>query len=584
MGTLFTDGWKKYPELRKLNFAVITSNLTVNGTNSNIIKKRAISNPIMGTDATLTGPEQTDLTNIGDQINEIETEIKNYVTTSNLSPSNTEYTIYSDIVYTNTSSNFPWTNLVLTFDAQQNPNAIFVLQVKIHSSFNEFILVNGAKKENIFILNTNTDTTYTNCSFFGNLFFEVGSSFTNCTLHGGLFVNSHNVSITDFTITTEPSTSLLDYSYLKDLNILFNSISLQSAGSPLEFSTNTYSVSQPVTTGTDCTFIGVEALEQFEVYTADQESLEDYLINEIYNVCTGTEIIDNTTPLTILPTNTGLYYYSPSKSVPTLTFDGQGNENATFLIYFETNPSFSSHLMSFTNGAKSYNVFFYSTLFFYPGSHVEYEINIVCPKIQTATNFYNTNNMFRFYARGIDWNITSNNKGSILSDVPCFRKGTFIDTPFGKKKIECLNINDSVYTTGEIVNNKIFQYEQHMAQPIRFVGKKTIIVSENSAPVKIPKDLFGKGVPLEDLYVSKNHGIIFDDKLLPAHEMMAMFGLSQCFDEKIVEYYHIELDKHSTIIANGSLCESFLNCDNKVALEEKKRIPICKKNQLNLCN
>jgi hypothetical protein len=39
-----------------------------------------------------------------------------------------------------------------------------------------------------------------------------------------------------------------------------------------------------------------------------------------------------------------------------------------------------------------------------------------------------------------------------------------------------------------------------------------------------------------------------------------------------VEYYHLECENHSTIIANGVLSESYLNMDNRSVFENSLKI------------
>jgi hypothetical protein len=153
---------------------------------------------------------------------------------------------------------------------------------------------------------------------------------------------------------------------------------------------------------------------------------------------------------------------------------------------------------------------------------------------------------------------------------PCFRSGTLVATPFGKKKVECLQKGDLVYATGKIQDNKVHSYDCLLAVPIRYLGFRTATINEKSAPVRIPKDCFGEGAPDEDLYVSRNHGIIVDGILVPAYKLIESHGLEQCYKERTVTYYHIELDAHSGVLANNLPAESFLDDGNRKCLQEKR--------------
>jgi hypothetical protein len=97
------------------------------------------------------------------------------------------------------------------------------------------------------------------------------------------------------------------------------------------------------------------------------------------------------------------------------------------------------------------------------------------------------------------------------------------------------------------------------------------LVNKGTAPVKIPQDFFKKGSPSLDMYVSRNHGIIVDETLVPAYKLMEAYGLEQCYEENTVEYYHIQLDDHYGILAENVHCESFLDCNNKKTLTEVVR-------------
>ena len=47
----------------------------------------------------------------------------------------------------------------------------------------------------------------------------------------------------------------------------------------------------------------------------------------------------------------------------------------------------------------------------------------------------------------------------------------------------------------------------------------------------------------------------------------------QDYNQKSVEYYHLELEAHSSVVANGILAETFLDCSNSRNVF-KKNTPI----------
>jgi hypothetical protein len=77
--------------------------------------------------------------------------------------------------------------------------------------------------------------------------------------------------------------------------------------------------------------------------------------------------------------------------------------------------------------------------------------------------------------------------------------------------------------------------------------------------VRIPQHFFKEGTPHDDLYISRNHGIILDGTLIPAYKLIETHGLKQCFKDRFVTYYHIELKNHGAVLANGLQAESYLD-------------------------
>jgi hypothetical protein len=140
---------------------------------------------------------------------------------------------------------------------------------------------------------------------------------------------------------------------------------------------------------------------------------------------------------------------------------------------------------------------------------------------------------------------------------PCFLQGTKIKTPNGEISIEELRIGDRILTVkGE-------------AKQIKFIGRRREVWRESSqprtgeGPVKISRfAIDGKG-PHSDLYVSPWHAIYIDGVLIPARYLVN--GISIVADAKpealSLTYFHIELDTHEAILAEGLAVESFRRND-----------------------
>jgi len=141
----------------------------------------------------------------------------------------------------------------------------------------------------------------------------------------------------------------------------------------------------------------------------------------------------------------------------------------------------------------------------------------------------------------------------------CFLSGTRIKTPEGEINIEELRIGDHVLTaSGE-------------AKPIKFIGRRWLLRErpgpwkKGEGPVKISRFAIDGKAPHSDLYISPEHAIYIDDILIPARNLVN--GVTIVADAKpealSLTYFHIELDTHEAILAEGLAVESF-RLDNQL--------------------
>jgi hypothetical protein len=141
----------------------------------------------------------------------------------------------------------------------------------------------------------------------------------------------------------------------------------------------------------------------------------------------------------------------------------------------------------------------------------------------------------------------------------CFLAGTRIKTTKGDVRIEELRIGDGVSTvSGE-------------AKRIKFIGVRELSREPSQAwtgPVKISRFAIDGKVPHSDLYVSPWHAIYLDSILIPVKYLVN--GVTIVADAKpealSLTYFHIELDTHEAILAEGLAVESFLR-DNPYAFD-----------------
>lgn len=166
--------------------------------------------------------------------------------------------------------------------------------------------------------------------------------------------------------------------------------------------------------------------------------------------------------------------------------------------------------------------------------------------------------------------ITKANKDT--SVLVCFLRGTLIDTPQGQKPIETLRIGDQIST-----------YDGNIL-PLRWVGHRHVTAAElllhpELRPIVLPQDMFGDGLPARRLKLSPSHRLAiggwqaemlfgFDTALIRANYLLGE-GAARVNPNRGIDYYHLLLDDHTLVLANGLACESFqLGARGELALEQ----------------
>ncbi len=160
-----------------------------------------------------------------------------------------------------------------------------------------------------------------------------------------------------------------------------------------------------------------------------------------------------------------------------------------------------------------------------------------------------------------------------MAAVPvCFLKGTRIWTPDGESGVEDLRINDLVVTSsGE-------------AKPIQWVWKRRLERlsgqewAEEIAPIRVARSALGPNTPHRDLFLSRYHCLYIDGVLIPAVDLIngSTIARVDAIHLREIEYFHIKLERHSVIYAEGAACETLravtaVNSDS-VEFEEYRRL------------
>jgi hypothetical protein len=155
-----------------------------------------------------------------------------------------------------------------------------------------------------------------------------------------------------------------------------------------------------------------------------------------------------------------------------------------------------------------------------------------------------------------DFHITPDGTGGTdITAPPCYCAGTLIATPRGEVAVEVLGIGDEVLTlSGE-------------ARPIKWIGRRSYrrpFMLKHVAPILIRAGALRENVPQRDLYVSHDHAMYIDEVLIAAEHLINGVSIVRCHDADSVQYFHIELDRHDVIFAEGAAAETYVDCDNRL--------------------
>ena len=142
--------------------------------------------------------------------------------------------------------------------------------------------------------------------------------------------------------------------------------------------------------------------------------------------------------------------------------------------------------------------------------------------------------------------------------VRCLLTGARVLTAKGPAKIEDLAIGDLVPTMfGGTV-------------PIQWIGHYPIKKSNPSKPwpkaarpVRIARSALAPNVPEADLCLTQAHGLLIDNVLISAECLIngTTITLDDASNVDTLEFFHVKLEKHDVIYAEGAPVETLLNVD-----------------------
>jgi len=142
------------------------------------------------------------------------------------------------------------------------------------------------------------------------------------------------------------------------------------------------------------------------------------------------------------------------------------------------------------------------------------------------------------------------------TSIPCYCRGTLIRTAGGDRKVEELSIGDEVWTASSAL------------RPIKWIGRRSyagrfVMGRKDILPVCFKAGALADNVPARDLWISPHHAMFLDGVLIEARDLINGVSIVQAAQVDQVEYFHVELDTHDVIIAEGALSESFIDDDSR---------------------
>ena len=136
--------------------------------------------------------------------------------------------------------------------------------------------------------------------------------------------------------------------------------------------------------------------------------------------------------------------------------------------------------------------------------------------------------------------------------VPCFLRGTLIATEQGEVAVEDLAIGTRVKTM------------DGSFKPVTWVGKRSYLRlftpqdrRKAVMPIRIAAGALADGVPARDLHVSPKHALLLDGHLI-APELLVNGTTISRMDIDRVDYFHVKLEAHDVIFAEGTPAETYV--------------------------
>jgi collagen type I/II/III/V/XI/XXIV/XXVII alpha len=144
-----------------------------------------------------------------------------------------------------------------------------------------------------------------------------------------------------------------------------------------------------------------------------------------------------------------------------------------------------------------------------------------------------------------------------FGNPPCFAEGTRIATDAGPVPVEALREGDRVLTALGAVRT------------VKWIGHRRVECArhpkpESVWPVRIAAGAFGRRRPGRALWLSPDHAVFVDGVLIPVRYLINGATVAQVPVPRVT-YFHVELERHDVLLAEGLPAESYLDTGNRAA-------------------
>ncbi|MDR3530449.1 MAG: Hint domain-containing protein [Rhodopila sp.] len=150
---------------------------------------------------------------------------------------------------------------------------------------------------------------------------------------------------------------------------------------------------------------------------------------------------------------------------------------------------------------------------------------------------------------------TDGNGGVTLTELACFLPGTHILTDRGEVLVEKLQVGDTVVTASG------------QKRPLCWIGQGRALSTRGrrsaATPLIVRKGALADNVPHRDLRITKGHSLYFDGVLIPVEFLVNHRSILWDDMAQGVTVYHLELDTHDVLMADGAPAESYRDDGNR---------------------